>query len=177
MKKLILVSLFFEVIILRRVYLKENKQDKTSLIPKTISIGFFGGLIWGTIAAIAGYFNFTEVTPKSLILRPWLQSAWSDQWLGQFISVLIISLISIGLALLYYVLLKKFPGMLPGILAGIVLWFIVFWLLEPIFTNIPPFFELDSDTVVTTVCLFILYSVFIAYSISFAYQQHIGENN
>jgi hypothetical protein len=67
--------------------------------------------------------------------------------------------------------------MLPGILAGIVLWFIVFWLLEPIFTNIPPFFELDSDTVVTTVCLFILYSVFIAYSISFAYQQHIGENN
>ncbi|WP_228552427.1 YqhR family membrane protein [Gracilibacillus salitolerans] len=154
-----------------------NQKDKTSLIPKTISIGFFAGLIWGTIAALAGYFNFTKVTPKSFVLRSWLQTTWSDQWLGEVISILIISLLSIGLAFLYYIILKKFPGILPGILTGIVLWFIVFWLFEPIFTNIPPFYMLDSDTVVTTVCLFILYSVFIGYSISFAYQQHIDENN
>ncbi|WP_245780780.1 YqhR family membrane protein [Gracilibacillus orientalis] len=156
---------------------RKNQHDEISLIPKTISIGIFGGLIWATVAAVAGYFSFTKVTPKSFVLRSWLQTKWSDQWLGEVISICIISLLSIGLALLYYVVLKKFPGILPGIMTGIVLWFIIFWLFEPIFTNIPPFYELDSDTVVTTVCLFILYSVFIGYSISFAYQQHRGENN
>ncbi|MGN8645455.1 YqhR family membrane protein [Gracilibacillus sp. HCP3S3_G5_1] len=154
---------------------KEKQQKKPSLLPKTISIGFFGGIIWGTIAAFAGYFHFTQVTPKSFILRSWLQTPWSDRWLGEVISILILSLLSIGLALLYYLILKKFPGILPGILTGIVLWFIVFWLSEPLFTNIPPFWELDSDSVVTTICLFILYGVFVGYSISFAYEQHNDE--
>ncbi|SHN12267.1 YqhR family membrane protein [Gracilibacillus kekensis] len=160
---------------MRRINQQENQKQKTSLIPKVISIGFFGGLIWSAIAAISGYFNFTTITPKSFILRSWIQTDWSDQWLGQIISILIISLLSIGIAFLYYVLLKKYDGVLPGLLAGIVLWFILFWIMEPIFPNIPDFYRLESDTIVTTICLFILYSVFISYSISFAYLQHLHE--
>ncbi|UOQ47472.1 YqhR family membrane protein [Gracilibacillus caseinilyticus] len=162
---------------MRRLNTDDDKKQKVSLLPKTISIGFFGGLIWSTVAAFAGFFHFTTITPKSFILRSWLQNSWSDQWTGELVSILVISLLSIGFACLYYLMLKKFNGILPGIITGIALWFVVFWLMKPLFSNIPAFFELDSDTIVTTMCLFILYSVFIGYSISFAYQQHYGENN
>ncbi|MDX8046011.1 YqhR family membrane protein [Gracilibacillus sp. S3-1-1] len=160
---------------MRRIRYKKTQQKKVSLIPKAISAGFFGALIWATIAAVAGYFHFTEVTPKSFILRPWLQTAWSDGWLGEIVSIFVLCCLSIGLALLYYLFLRKIPGMLPGILTGIVLWFMFFWLLSPIFPNIAPFWELSSDTVVTTICIFILYGVFIGYSISFSYEQHKDE--
>ncbi len=160
---------------MRRINQQRYQKQKTSLYPKVISIGFFGGFIWSAIAAITGYFNFTTITPKSFILRSWLQTEWSDQWLGQIVSIFIISLLSVGFAYLYYLMLKKYNGVLPGIIVGIVLWFIVFWIMEPIFPNIQDFYLLDSDTIVTTVCLFVLYSVFISYSISFAYHQHLDE--
>lgn len=95
--------------------------------------------------------------------------------MGQILSILVISLLSIGIACLYYLLLKKYDGVMPGIIVGIIIWFILFWLMEPIFPNIPEFYRLDGNTIVTTICLFILYSVFISYSISFAYLQHIDK--
>ncbi|MFC4404236.1 YqhR family membrane protein [Gracilibacillus xinjiangensis] len=159
-------------------YRKKNKEPIGQvMIPKVISIGFFGGFIWSLIASITAFFNFTSVSPKTFILRSWLQTEWTDHWLGQLISIIILSLLSILLALLYYVTFKKIQGIWAGIMIGFVLWFIAFWLLEPIFPNIPAFYMLDSDTVVTTLCLFILYSVFISYSISFAYSQQLKDEN
>lgn len=161
---------------MRRVSLNRSKNIQRKLLPKVISTGFFGGIIWGLIAAFFGYFNFTSVTPKTFILRPFIQSEWTDRWMGQLLSILILSILSIGIALLYYYFLKKVDGISPGLVLGVVLWFIFFWLLEPLLHNIPKFYQLDSDTVVTTMCLFILYGVFIGYSISFAYHQNLGEN-
>ncbi|WLR46297.1 YqhR family membrane protein [Halobacillus litoralis] len=58
-----------------------------------------------------------------------------------------------------------------GVFYGIGLWAIVYFLLTPIFPAIPTFMELNSDTWVTTGCLFILYGVFIGYSISYEYRE------
>ncbi|WP_347834107.1 YqhR family membrane protein [Gracilibacillus sp. JCM 18860] len=163
-------------VILMRYQRKREEEKGQSLISKVVSIGFFGGLIWSVVASVAAYFHFTSVSPKSFILRSWLQIEWTDQWLGQLISILVVSLLSIGIAFLYYFILKKIRGIWIGIGFGVVLWFILFWLFEPIFPNIPTIFNMDSDTIVTTVCLFILYGVFIGYSISFSYQQYKDEN-
>ncbi|SER16329.1 Conserved membrane protein YqhR [Gracilibacillus ureilyticus] len=159
-------------------YRRKNKGPIGQvMIPKVISIGFFGGLIWSLVASITAYFNFTAVSPKTFVLRSWLQTSWTDQWLGQLISILVLSLLSILLALLYYITLKKVQGIWVGVIIGFVLWFLIFWLFEPIFPNIPVFYMLDSDTIVTTICLLIIYSVFISYSISFAYDQQLKDDN
>ncbi|ENH97446.1 hypothetical protein J416_05518 [Gracilibacillus halophilus YIM-C55.5] len=158
-------------------YVRRKEEEKQPPIyPRVISVGFFGGFIWSVIAAIAGYFQFTEVTPKTIILRSWLQTSWSDQWLGQWISIFVISMLSIGIAFVFYLLFRKIKGIWIGIVFGLSLWALIFWLLEPIFENISPLYQMDSDTIVTTICLFILYGVFIGYSISFSYQQRLYEN-
>ncbi|GAB2573560.1 YqhR family membrane protein [Gracilibacillus alcaliphilus] len=162
---------------MRRVQHKGQGKDKDKLALKTLSTGFFGGLIWGSVAAIAGFLNFTSVTPKSFFLRSWLVVEWTDKWIGEVISILLLGIVSIIWAFIYYAVLKKFEGVFPGVVTGVVLWFIVFGLLQALFHNIKPFYQLDSDTILTTVCLFVLYSVFVGYSISFAYHQHINEKN
>lgn len=53
---------------------------------------------------------------------------------------------------------------------GIVLFFIVFFILNPLFPGIKPFTELKRDTVITSICLYIVYGIFIGYSISYEYQ-------
>jgi hypothetical protein len=56
-----------------------------------------------------------------------------------------------------------------GVIFGIVLWGIIFFVLEPLFPNIPAFGDLEINTLVSTACLFILYGTFIGYSISYDY--------
>lgn len=161
----------------RRRIIQSNQNENPSFIPRVISVGIYGGLIWGLISAIFGYFNFTAITPKSFLLRSWLQNDWTDTWLGQLLSIFVLSIISLLFAFVIYLIMKQFTGVLPGMVVGALLWLIVFWLLNPIFPNIPEFYKLDSDTVVTTICLFILYSVFVHYSISFSYEQYTNQTD
>ena len=158
--------------------LEQNKHEKPiSFLAKSLLTGFVGGVLWSLIGSIAAYFNFTSVSPASFILRSWLQNDWTDGWLGEVVSIIIIGLLSILVAILYYGLLKKMNGLWPSALFGIALWFLVYYVMEPIFPNVKHMTDLDSDTIVTTICLFVLYGIFIGYSISYEYQdQHKAKN-
>jgi uncharacterized membrane protein YagU involved in acid resistance len=83
----------------------------------------------------------------------------------------LIGVISIAAALLYYALLRKIRGMWPGILYGAALWVVIFYLFNPLFPNVQPVADLNMNTVITTLCLYILYGVFVGYSISFETQE------
>ncbi|WP_407268355.1 YqhR family membrane protein [Radiobacillus sp. PE A8.2] len=153
--------------------LEQNKQEKPmSFLSKSLLTGFVGGVLWSFIGVIASYFNFSSVSPATFILRSWLQTDWSDGWLGELIAVTVIGIISIITAIVYYGLLKKYPGIMVSGIYGIALWFIIFYLLQPVFPNVPAMTELDSNTIVTTLCLFLLYGIFIGYSISYEYQDN-----
>jgi hypothetical protein len=58
-----------------------------------------------------------------------------------------------------------------GIVFGAALWGLVFFILNPMFPNLQTVFELPRNTIVTTACLYILYGVFVGYSISFDYNE------
>ncbi|WP_347549653.1 YqhR family membrane protein [Pseudalkalibacillus hwajinpoensis] len=152
--------------------LEQNKQEQPlSFASKVVTIGIAGGLFWGLIGYLTYLFKFTKV-PPSLILSPWALGEWKNQHLGQWIGILAIGLISILVAFLYKVTLVKINNMLAGLVYGAVLWLIVFYLLNPMFSDLPSLMKLDKNTVITTICLYLLYGVFIGYSISFEYHEN-----
>ncbi len=139
------------------------------LIARAIIIAVAGGIIWSAFFAFLYFFKFTEVAPKTFLLRPWLQAAWTDHWQGHLLSICLSGVISILPALLYYILFKKINSMWAGTGYGIFLWCIVFFLVNPLLDAAKPVAELSIDTTVTTLCIFILYGTFIGYSISYDY--------
>jgi len=152
--------------------LEQNKQEQpVTFTSKAASIGFFGGLIWGIIGFLAYYLNFSKVGP-ALILQPWALGEWKNKLLGQMIGIVAIAVVSIGVALLYKMTLVKLKNLIVPILFGAAMWGIVFYVLQPIFPDLEPLTEIGWNTITTTFCLFILYGLFIGYSISFDYYEN-----
>lgn len=155
--------------------LEQDKQEThSSFMSRVVGVGFFGGLIWAAFGFIAYYLNFSKVGP-ALVLAPWALGKWKTQWIGQLISILIIALLSILVAIAYRYAFAKIKSMLAGILYGVALWAIVFFLFHPIFPGLEPMNTIGKNTVTTTLCIYILYGVFVGYSISFEYNERYGQ--
>lgn len=131
--------------------------------------GLFGGIFWGTMGFIASYLSFSEIRPN-VILEPWALGGWKMEWQGTIVSILLMGILSVVAAYIYYLVLKRFKGFWFGIGYGIVLFLLVFFILNPLFPGIKPFFELSRDTIITSLCIFIVYGIFIGYSINYEYQ-------
>ncbi|WP_085991927.1 YqhR family membrane protein [Oceanobacillus senegalensis] len=151
--------------------LEQNKrnEEQMSILARSLLTGFIGGIFWSTVGVFLYYFNFSELSPKAFLLRSWLRTDWTSGWLGDLVSIILVGLLSLATALIYYGTLRKVNSMWVGALYGIVLWGIIFYLFQPIFTNVPGVFDLKTDTIVTTLCIYILYGTFIGYSISYDY--------
>jgi hypothetical protein len=155
-----------------------DENEKKSKYPRPMSIigvvfwtGLFGGIFWSALGYLAYAFNFAEINP-GFILDSWTVGTWKKGWLGVIISLILIGIISVGISFLYYLVLKRFNGFWVGIVYGIVLFLVVFIVLNPLFPSMGPFNELSRDTIITSVCLYIIYGLFIGYSISYEHQTH-----
>ncbi|MFD4705282.1 YqhR family membrane protein [Gottfriedia sp. NPDC058432] len=144
---------------------KENKNFN-----KIASIGFFGGIFWSTVLLVLSYFDFTQIGPNFVLERIKL-GKWANGYIENLISIVGIGIISIIIAFVFYFIGRKFNGVLPGIFFGVLLWVIVFIVLGKLAFDLKAIKNYSSDTTVTTICLFILYGTFIAYSVSFAFQE------
>ncbi|SDI31890.1 YqhR family membrane protein [Natribacillus halophilus] len=149
---------------------RKHKEPKgMPFAVKVLLTGVFGGLIWSCIWYVAYFFNFTDVGP-ALIWMAWALGDWTEQMVGQWTAVGIITVLSIGVAFLYRFVLVRVRGMWMGLLFGAVLWGLVFFVANPLFVELDPLFDMEGMTIVTTLCLFIMYGVFIGYSISYEYE-------
>ncbi|OIU71088.1 YqhR family membrane protein [Rossellomorea aquimaris] len=147
--------------------LEQNQSEKPmSFLGMVILTGFIGGLIWSSMAYLCYYFSFTKLEPN-IIFEPWAAGDWRERWIGIILSIVAYGIISIGVALVYYGVLRKFKSMWVGAGYGIVLFFTVFLLLKPLFPSIKSFTAIDYHTLITSLCIYILYGVFIGYSISY----------
>jgi uncharacterized membrane protein len=158
--------------------LAEKKQEtrheeQSTLLGRSLLTGFIGGILACVIGIFLYYFNFIEVSAKSYVLRSWTTAKWTDTWLGEVVTIFVIGILSIGIAMVYYGILKKIYSIWMGILYGLILWGIVFYVLHPIFPNIPSVTELEWKTIVSSICLFVMYGTFIGYSISFDYHDTV----
>ncbi|MFC0522647.1 YqhR family membrane protein [Pontibacillus salicampi] len=153
--------------------LEQNKEEKPmSALTRAVLTGLIGGLLWSFIGAITYYISFSSVSAASFIVRSWLQTDWTGGFLAELIGIIGVGILSIGTALLFFGLLRKRKGLMPSILFGVALWGVIFYVLNPIFTAVPSVVDMDSNTIVTTLCLYILYGTFIGYSISYEYNEY-----
>ncbi|MFD2208942.1 YqhR family membrane protein [Virgibacillus halophilus] len=154
----------------------QNVNPAASLLGKVAVTGFVGGIFWSIIGIFSYYFNFAEVGPKTFILRSWLKTEWTDGWLGEIVSIFICGFLSIAMAFIYYILLKKWYSMWGGVLFGIVCWIFIFIMFHPVYPSIPPVQEMKLETIISTLSIFVIYGVFIGYSIAYDYYDaHIKE--
>ncbi len=143
------------------------KKESDSIMLKIILIGFIGGMIWSFVYYVVYIFHFTEVGPNFLLLLcPF--GEWKEKVLGQCVGILILSVLSIGVACIYYMLFREFLGVLPGIALGVGIWLLTYVLLPFFSTKLMDITEVQRATITTSICLHILYGTFIAYSVSYA---------
>ncbi|RSL30963.1 hypothetical protein D7Z54_23665 [Salibacterium salarium] len=137
---------------------------------KVAVIGFFGGLIWSLVGYAAFSLNFTKMGPAMAVL-PWALPEWKETYLGHLAGIFFISLLSVIVAFTYRMLLQKWQSIWLAAGFGIFLWFVVYYLLHPLFPGKDPITSMSLSHLITTICLFVVYGVFIGYSISYEYQE------
>lgn len=148
-----------------------DKQIRKLVLPRAILVGFCGGIIWGIFYLIMYLFNMVEIDHLA-ILRKWFQDEWINRWYAHLIFLIMLSIVSILFALLYYYLLRKMKSWVVGGLYGIALAFIVYFIIPLITTGFNSFEKFHADTHIGIVCTFLLYGVFVGYTISYD-EQHM----
>ena len=137
---------------------------------KIASIGFFGGIFWSTVSFVLSFFDFTQIGP-TFVLEKIPLGKWANFYIEVLLSIFCIGIISIVIAFIFFFIGKKFTGVLPGVFYGLLWWVIIFLVFGRIAFDLKPIKEYSTDTMVTSICIFILYGTFIAYSVSFASQE------
>lgn len=156
--------------------MKEEKleQNQSGMIlgqnANTAIIGFFGGVFWGFIGLVCYYFHFTELSPV-LVLEPWAAGGWKDRWIGVVISLILLGILGILAAFIYQWFLRNSQSIWIPILYGVLLFLFVFYFLNPLFPHLNPPGELKRNTLITTFCLYVLFGVFVGYSISYDHEE------
>ncbi|MCP1125117.1 YqhR family membrane protein [Bacillus sp. 3103sda1] len=151
------------------------KQEQ-SVTKKIAQIGVFGGLFWGAVWYFLHIFSFTDAGPNYLLL-PFALGNWKEGVWGNVAAIVCMGILSIVVAFVYKITLSKFEGVIPGIIYGLIWWGILFFVIGSVAPVIRSALEMPRTTIVTTACIFILYGVFIAYSVSFEVNNEKGIGN
>lgn len=151
--------------------MQSSRNPRSSANPvasQAVITGILGGIFFSGIGFLFHYFQFTEVNPR-LILGGWAGPAWRDGWLGTMIAMLIYGVLSAAAAMIYYFLLKTRKSMWWGGGYGVLIYALLFLVIYPLFPGVKYLLTYPADTIITQFCLFLVYGVFIGYSISYAY--------
>ncbi|AST92466.1 YqhR family membrane protein [Sutcliffiella cohnii] len=149
---------------------QNQREEPMSLMTRVVITGLVGGLLWSALGYLAYVFNFIEISPN-VVLQPWAVGEWKNGVFGNFVSIFILGVIGIGAAIGYFAFLKKFQQFWMGLIYGAVLWGLVFFILNPMFPGIKTVPNLTLDTIVTSFCLFILFGLFVGYTVSYEYNE------
>lgn len=131
-----------------------------------LKIGFFAGLIWGLVRWLATGLRFTTVT-QAFLLDPFVPRTWLSGFYWQLGGLAAFIAMSVLAAAVYVLLLGKLSGPWPGLLFGAAWWALGYALAGPYVGALPPLNRIGWGSIVTDFCLFLLWGLFIGYSIAF----------
>lgn len=129
-----------------------------------LQIGFFAGLIWGLAGCAAQFFGFTEVK-ASAWAGPWLDQKTEAAWQGTLAGLAGYIILSILASLVYAAVLRRAKGPWPGLAYGAAWYAVLFFMIGPA-AGLPSWRGLSVHSLVSELCRFLLWGVFIGYSIA-----------
>jgi hypothetical protein len=145
-----------------------NAELKTNRWVFALYIGFFAGFIWGAFKIVEYFFKFTSLVPGFLI-EPYFKHSFLMTWKGYLVGWASFILFSIIASFVYMVALAKWKGPWIGIIYGIAWWCVIYLGIGPLTGMMNWIYYLDWNTILTDFCLFVLWGLFIGYSIALEY--------
>jgi|SRR5690625_4440155 len=148
----------------------EQMMKKNRLI-YGLYVGFFAGLIWGTIKILAYYLGFTKVIP-AFIADAFFKHDALEGWVGHIayglISFIIFSMI---VSFLYALLFHKVNGYWLGLAYGVIWWVLIYIAVGPYIGMVPKILDIDWNSRLTDFCIFLMWGIFIGYTIAYEYTE------
>lgn len=154
---------------------KEQQEQPTVTNPVlfALEIGIFAGLIWGGFRWFFYKFQFTTIIPGYLA-EPFFKHSFLLSPAGQWVGWLYFTLFSIIAALIYTLAFRHLKGPWPGITYGIIWWMIIYPLFGVSSGVLQKLSQLTWTTNLTEFCLFVLWGLFIGYSIAVEFTDERG---
>lgn len=146
----------------------DEQEHHTNPWLYSIKIGFFAGLIWGIVRWMFYEMKFTKVLP-GFAADPFFRSSFLKTGWGEVVGIGVFVLFSIAAALLYKIALGRLRGPWPGVLYGAAWWAILFIVVGPMLGIMESIRIAGWNTLYTEICVFLLWGVFIGYSITFEF--------
>ncbi|MDP4096758.1 YqhR family membrane protein [Paenibacillus sp. P96] len=145
-----------------------NGQQLTSPLRFSLELGFFAGLIWGLVRWLFYILHFTVVLP-GFIAEPFFKHSFMKSTAGHWTGLLVFILFSMAATFLYTAVLRKLKGPYPGMIYGAVWWAVLFLWAGPLLGMLPPVTKLTWDSLVSEFCVFLLWGLFIGYTVAFEF--------
>lgn len=145
-----------------------NRVERTGVWSFALQIGFFAGVIWGAVKAGEAYLKFTKI-PAGFMAKPFFAPSFMNTTAGFWMGWLIFIVFSILAALLYAALFRKVPGHWAGLGYGAAWWALIYLLVGPSTGMMRWMYRYDWNTILTDACLFLVWGLFIGFSISFEF--------
>ena len=147
---------------------KKEKSERNTTYGRIVLIGVFGAVIWGLVGYLSYLLNFTKYGP-ALILTPLFgaKGYFNSDAANQFSGILALAVVSIFVGIVYKWTLGRVKIIWVSIAFGLILWVFVFYILQPLVPGLLPVSKLDRNTIIPTLCLFVLYGLFVGYSIAY----------
>lgn len=140
-------------------------QVRTKKMLFFLIIGFFAGVFWGGVKLIEFGLKFTELTP-GMIIEPFFKHAFLVTWLGLAVGWAAFIVFSIIAAEVYGLAFCKVKGPWLGLVYGVVWWIVIYWIIGPWVEWVQKPRLLNWNTIISDFCLFLLWGLFIGYSIA-----------
>ncbi|MEW9699151.1 YqhR family membrane protein [Paenibacillus sp. SI8] len=147
---------------------KNGDRIKTNRWLFALYIGFFAGLIWGALKIVEHYLKFTKVVVGFLV-EPFFKHDFLLSWQGTLVGWGFFILFSIVAAYLYTIAFWKLRGPWWGIGYGAVWWCFVYLFVGPLAGMTYWITDLDINSSISDFCLFLIWGMFIGYSINVEY--------
>ncbi len=143
----------------------KEAEHKTNRWKFILYLGFFAGFIWGGVKLCFYYLGFTKVIP-AFLAEPFYTHDFLDSLTGHMMGWLYFVAFSMLASIFYFLFLRKVKGPWLGIAYGILWWSFLYLFFGPLNGMMKSIDKLDWNSIVTDACLFILWGLFIGFTIA-----------
>ncbi|CAH1210190.1 hypothetical protein PAECIP111893_03161 [Paenibacillus plantiphilus] len=152
---------------------QKKRSHRTNAFLYCVRLGFFAGLFWGSFRWLMYVIHFTKVIP-AFLAEPFFRTNFLVTAWGHVIGIVFFIIFSMAAALLYKLLLGRMTGPRAGIAYGMLWWAVLFVGIGPLLKMMAPLNKLGLDTVISEFCLFLVWGLFIGFTIAFEFTDEMS---